>query len=914
MRWYILLVWLAGTRAVLADGIRVDLNQDNGRGDVLAPGWEQWRVPEKDSSTARFGSITLTLRSAGPATRLSTAWWKPGFDYPARMASDGVVVKGTLELILHGLPAGKHSLATYHNALTDSKPGRIVIAVQGETKATATPSVRVTHDADAASAFIELRAEAGKDVIVTLSPEKDGSVVLNGLEIDRPDPARRAARPVPADGDEHAPENPMLTWRPAPGAGTHHVYIGVDGAALALATPSSAEFRAATREASFSTAPLRLNNRQSYFWRVDTVHPAGTVRGEVWSFRVRHLAFPEAEGYGRFAIGGRGGKVYEVTTLQDSGPGSLREAVEASGPRTVVFRIGGLIELKSKLIVRNPYLTVAGQTAPGDGICLKNFTFGCLGTHDVIIRHLRIRVGDETGITQDGCGARGCDHVIFDHCSISWSIDEGFSSREGRNITVQRCLIAEALNLAGHAKYVGTGKGHSFAGSISGDVGSFHHNLLAHCAGRNWSLAGGLDRTGASLAGRLDLRNNVVYNWLNRTTDGGVRALNYVNNYYLPGPATKVFSLLKPDPGDPERGMHAFMDGNVIASRPEFDQDNWNAYVGPAAGKAKVRSDKPLFESHVKTHSAQEAFAAVLGDVGATLPKQDAVDRRIIVDVQKRGHTFTGSRGKLPGIIDSPSDAGGWPEYKSGNAPADTDHDGIPDEWEKAAGLNVGNASDGGAFRADGYTNLENYLNSLASPRVAQRPSGTQKYLATIKKRSAAAVSAANVSDPAKKAAAIKIVEAHYVGINDIHFDRDVAVRASVGDKEMIAKARQKAASEVALVHARFTRELAGVLNPEQCDSVKDKMTYDVRPNTYRVYCEMLPELTLSEKAKIRDLLLAGREEALVAGDSKEKHEKFRLAKGRIGNYLSGQGYDLKKATEEWASKQKKNGKAKPDA
>ncbi|HVK08876.1 MAG TPA: DUF5060 domain-containing protein [Gemmataceae bacterium] len=429
------------------------------------------------------------------------------------------------------------------------------------------------------------------------------------------------------------------------------------------------------------------------------------------------LAFPEAEGYGRFAVGGRGGKVYEVTNLNDSGPGSLREAVEASGPRTVVFRVGGVIPLKSKLVVRNPYLTVAGQTAPGDGICVKNYTFGCFYTHDVIIRHVRIRVGDESGKTQDGCGARGCDHTIFDHCSISWSIDEGFSSREAENITVQRCLIAEALNLADHEKYKGTGKGHSFAASISGDVGSFHHNLLANCAGRNWSLAGGLDRSGKVLAGRLDIRNNVVYNWAHRTTDGGVRGLNFVNNFYLPGPASRVFTLLKPDPGDPERGMRAYMAGNIIDGKPEFDADNWKAYVGPADGLAKARSEKPLYEPFVETHTAREAFESVLANVGATRPKQDAVDRRVIADVSKRGHTFTGSRGKLPGIIDSQADAGGWPGYKSAESPPDTDHDGMPDEWEKRHGLNPSDPADGAALRNDGYTNLEHYLNELATRR-----------------------------------------------------------------------------------------------------------------------------------------------------------------------------------------------------
>ncbi len=698
-------------------GPRVDLNQDVARRDVLSPGWENWRVPAAAAATAKFGAIAVTLRAVGPGAKLGTGWWKPGFDHPARMASDGVVVHGGLELVLRGLAPGRHSLATYHNALTDATPGRITVAVRGGPSVTVTPTKQVTHDADAASAYVEFEAAAGKDVVVTLSPEGRGGVVLNGFEIDRADPARRAARPEPADGDEHAPEAPVLAWRAAAGATAHHVYLGTDAASVAMATPGSPEYRGERRGPTFPTAPLKLNSRDTCYWRVDEVHPGGVVRGEVWRFRTRHLAFPGAEGYGRFARGGRGGKVYEVTNLNDFGPGSLREAVEASGPRTVVFRVGGVIALKSKLVVRNPYLTVAGQTAPGDGVCIRNYTFGCFETHDVIIRHVRIRLGDESGVTQDGCGARGCDHVIFDHCSISWSIDEGFSSREARNITFQRCLIAEALNLAGHRKYRGTGKGHSFAGSISGNVGSFHHNLLAHCTGRNWSLAGGLDRTGQRLAGRLDLRNNVVYNWRDRTTDGGVRELNFVNNYYLPGPATKVFTLLKPDPGDPEREMRAYMDGNVIEGKPEFDADNWKAAVGPAAGLAKVRAGRPLFEPFGRTHSAREALESVLADVGANRPRQDAVDRRVIADVRKRTHTYVGSRGKLPGIIDSQADAGGWPEYRSAAPPPDADHDGISDDWEKVHGLSPSIPADGAVYRPDGYTNLEHYLNELAGKR-----------------------------------------------------------------------------------------------------------------------------------------------------------------------------------------------------
>jgi hypothetical protein len=712
-----LFLGMAAALLPLAAGPRVDLNQDVPRGDVRSPAWENWHVPDQPTADAAFGDVRVTLRAVGPNARLATGWWKPGFDYPARMASDGVVVAGQLEMTLRGLSPGRHSLATYHNALTGAAPTRITVSVANGPSVTVTPTKQVKHDEDAATAYLEFEAVKDKEVVVVFTPEAGGSVVLNGFEIDRPDPARRAGKPSPADGDEHAPDDPLLSWRPAPGVARHRVYVGTDATAVARATPASAEFRGERQEPSFQAKELKPSNRNDYYWRVDQVHDKGIVPGEVWRFRVRQLAFPEAEGYGRFAIGGRGGKVLEVTNLNDSGPGSLREAVEASGPRTVVFRVGGVIALRSKLVVRNPYLTIAGQTAPADGICIKNYTFGCSDTHDVIIRHVRIRVGDSSGATQDGSGARGCDHVIYDHCSISWSIDEGFSSREARNITVQRCIISEAFHLAGHEKYIGTGKGHSFAGSISGSTGSFHHNLLAHCTGRNWSLAGGLDRTGLSLAGRLDIRNNIIYNWRDRTTDGGVRELNFVGNYYLPGPATRVYSLLKPDPGDPERGMRAYMSGNAIEGKPEFDADNWKAYVGPAHGLAKVRSEKPLFEPFVKPHTAKEALESVLADVGATRPKQDAVDRRILADVQKRGHTHTGSRGKLPGIIDTPADAGGWPEYKSGEPPPDSDHDGMPDDWERANGLDPKNPADGAAYRPDGFTNLERYLNELASGR-----------------------------------------------------------------------------------------------------------------------------------------------------------------------------------------------------
>ena len=245
----------------------------------------------------------------------------------------------------------------------------------------------------------------------------------------------------------------------------------------------------------------------------------------------RHLAFPTAEGYGRFALGGRAGRVIKVTNLNDSGAGSFRAAVEADGPRTVVFDVSGLITLESRLIIRktNSDLTIAGQTAPGNGICIRKYNVGMLGATNVIVRYLRVRPGNISGMTLDGMGMASSDDCIIDHCSISWTLDESFSSRGGKNITLQRTLISEALNEAGHKKYP-VGTQHGYAASIGGDIGSFHHNLLAHCAGRNWSLAGGLTKSNSTYAGRLDLRNNVIYNWKTRATDGGAHEVNFVRS------------------------------------------------------------------------------------------------------------------------------------------------------------------------------------------------------------------------------------------------------------------------------------------------------------------------------------------------------------------------------------------------
>jgi hypothetical protein len=532
--------------------------------------------------------------------------------------------------------------------------------------------------------------------------------------VDRSDPNRKAIKPSPPHDDEHADADSgrlTLAWASRSGAASHDIYFGTDREAVARAGRSSLEYRGSRSQP--TEVIDGLTSRPDYYWRVDEVDTAGGVTvGDTWHFRARHLAFPGAQGFGRFAKGGRYGRVIEVTNLEDSGPGSFRAAVEARGPRTVIFRVSGVIALKAPITVNQSYLTIAGQTAPGDGICLKGHPFGTLGSSsDVIVRHLRVRVGDEASKSYDGMGLGGA-HTIFDHCSISWSIDEGLDGRTARNATFQRCLISEALDDSFQRHP------HAFGASVGGDLASYHHNLLAHCTGRVWSLAGGYDNA-VRFAGHMEFRNNVVYNWRHRTTDGGAKRVDFVNNYYKPGPATQVFHLVKPDVGSPTDRQLYYIAGNVMEGRPSYDEDNWNGVV--PNGEAPLREfkvDAPMFPGQVETTSAAVAYEDVLNDVGATLPKQDPIDKRIIQEVRTGTFSHRGKRGNLPGIIDSQLDLGPepWPVYKTYDVPVDSDHDGLPDDWEIKKGLSpnspAGDFSDAnGDPDGDGYTNLEDYLN-----------------------------------------------------------------------------------------------------------------------------------------------------------------------------------------------------------
>ncbi len=410
-------------------------------------------------------------------------------------------------------------------------------------------------------------------------------------------------------------------------------------------------------------------------------------------------AFPGAEGYGMFTTGGRGLNVYEVTTLADSGPGSLRDAVSQSN-RTIVFRVSGTIALNSRLDIERNNITIAGQTAPGDGITLKNYALR-VGGDNIIIRYIRVRVGDQGGDNQsDGIGFMdvGASNVMFDHCSVSWAIDENFSMYGLPNITIQWCIISEALHDSNHPKGP-----HSMGGIQNGRDMTIHHNIYISNNDRNpkFNIADWWPGQ------NTDFRNNVVYNWGARSTwggNGGSSLTNVVNNYYKAGPDTiDPNILLTLEGGNPGEW---YVDGNYVYGYPGVTADNWTGVVN-ASGTTPLNAivvDQPFSYAPVTTQSATDAYTSVLQFAGCTVPARDSVDTRVLADVANG----TGA------IIDSQTEVGGWPVLNSTTPPTDSDHDGMPDAWELTYGLDPYDPADrNGDFTGDGYTNLETYLNSL---------------------------------------------------------------------------------------------------------------------------------------------------------------------------------------------------------
>jgi pectate lyase len=431
-------------------------------------------------------------------------------------------------------------------------------------------------------------------------------------------------------------------------------------------------------------------------------------------------AFPGAEGAGALTPGGRGGAVLVVTSLNDRGPGSLRQALEADGPRTVVFGVAGLITLETPVEINHPFLTLAGQTAPGVGVCVRGQSVH-INTHDVIIRHVRFRRGNLT-VRDDALGGNPVANVIIDHVSASWGLDENLSLYRHmvnvpggparklpvENLTIQWTISSEALDLNRHA----------FGGTWGGQECSFHHNLFACNTGRNPSIG---------MGGGFDFRNNVLFNWRHRSIDGGTGSsrVNLVANYFKPGPATagelrrRICKLEPRGPLTDEPGIGFwYVAGNHVDGSPEVTADNWaggvqyegarveKGLVVPAANEAGARSDRAFPSAPVTEQTAVEAYGLVLAHAGASLPRRDAVDLRVIESVR------TGQPTYRDGIINTPADVGGWPEYPHAVAPPDSDSDGLPDDWERRHGLDPNDRSDAARDAdGDGYTSIEEYLN-----------------------------------------------------------------------------------------------------------------------------------------------------------------------------------------------------------
>lgn len=464
-------------------------------------------------------------------------------------------------------------------------------------------------------------------------------------------------------------------------------------------------------------------------------------------------AFPGAEGGGMYSFGGRGGRVIVVTNLNDSGPGSLRDACEQGGARIVVFNVAGIIKLNTPISIRAPYITIAGQTAPGDGVCIAGESVW-IDTHDVVVRYMRFRRG-ATEVTRrdDAFGGNPVGNIMIDHVSASWGLDENMSmyrhvyDRNGAkqeklptvNVTIQNSIFSEALDTYNHA----------FGSTIGGLNSTFMRNLWANNISRNPSVG---------MYGDFGFFDNVVFNWWNRSADGGDNNsfFNFINNYYKPGPITPLdkpigHRILKPESGRDKsnKGLYGrvYANGNIIDGNEKVTKNNWDGGIQigdmPDAGRYtdSIRADKPFpIKNKVTIIPAKDAYSYVLTNVGAALPKRDAVDNRIIEEVRtgrisyvpgtdnNNGSKFVKHR--LPddsykkGIITDVSQVGGYPAY-TGVPYKDADNDGLPDAYELKHGLNPHNAADATAFpkNGGGYSNIEIYLNSVV-PLSAVVPKG----------------------------------------------------------------------------------------------------------------------------------------------------------------------------------------------
>ncbi|GAB3649416.1 polysaccharide lyase [Echinicola sediminis] len=477
-------------------------------------------------------------------------------------------------------------------------------------------------------------------------------------------------------------------------------------------------------------------------------------------------AFPGAEGGGAYTFGGRGGKVYVVNSLADRGPGTFREACEAGGARFVVFNVAGIIQLESPVNIRAPYITIAGQTAPGDGVCIAGGSV-LIDTHDVVIRHMRFRRGEtDVRFRDDALGGNGVGNIILDHVSSTWGLDENMSmyrhvyqSGDGVehklptvNVTIQNSIFAEALDTYNHA----------FGSTIGGLNSTFMRNLWASNVARNASVG---------MYGDFGFVNNVIFNWWYRTIDGGDHRSRYniINNYFKPGPMTPKddpvgYRIIKPEGDRSVKDSlvlgRVHVSGNIMEGYEAISKDNWNGGV-QVDGKVErtkeyepyIRVNEPFPLAPLTMMTAEQTYDFVLDNVGATLPRRDPVDKRLVEQVRTGkiqyteggkshvGKEFLGKgRRRLDedsykkGIITDVSQVGGYPEYH-GESYLDTDMDGMPDTWEKEHGLNPQDPSDAnGDLNGDGYDNIEKYIHGIPVDRVVDWTKTENNYDTLVKR------------------------------------------------------------------------------------------------------------------------------------------------------------------------------------
>lgn len=739
---------VAAALSAHAQMIDFDLPGKTTMGKDTELNYTSWAVPRASSDTKSFDNgVSITITAGGAASAVGSNWNKTYVESKGlRVIADEVVAcnlvdgnmvkttEGSSSLILTitGLSAGVHTLKAYHNNsdLDQSMPD-VEVRVNGQVVASGKSFTSGAESTiEAGSSYITFTAKEGEPVVITYATTPESgktysttSMMLNGLEFDVV--AMTATDPTPSNQDYHAGQEDgtvQFSWTAAVGAVAHKLVLGTDSAVVA----QSDAYLYEGENTSFTQTGL--SSMQRYWWRIDEVDAEGNIyRGTPWSFRPCHLAFPGAEGYGRYALGGRGGSVYHVTNLNnDHNPGSLLYGLtDISEPHTIVFDVSGIIVMDFSAVFTNPYITIAGQTAPGKGICLKasNVNIGS----DNICRFMRFKHG--YGDTGNAMGMSGANHSIVDHTTAAWGTDETVSGRGALNVSFQYSMIAEALGIADHKNY-SAGTNHGYAATIDGRIGSWHHNLLLNCEGRNWSMGGGMDGQNRPIGG-LDLFNNVCYNWHSRTTDGNCHAVNFVNNYYKMGADTNKKILFSQDFEDaiaPDGVDQAYVSGNIRENKNHTLTYDKKGETYKATGNIpttyKYLVDEPLFASYATIHTAKDALKIVTSDGGATMPMRDDQHLRVIREAIEGTYTYTGSRSGIKGEIDHEDDAGGWEVYPEEHRSADfdTDQDGIPNWYEKVINSDINTANHNDDPDNDGYTLLEDYLDFMAHPYLIVAP------------------------------------------------------------------------------------------------------------------------------------------------------------------------------------------------